>query len=305
MNSKTLIVVVGTTAIGKTALAISLAKGLDTEILSADSRQFYREMQIGTAVPDAEQLQEVPHHFIQHLSIEDSYNVGQFEEDALQKLNLIFAKKDHAVLVGGSGLYIDAVVQGLDKFPPVPDNIRDTLNKELEEQGLQQLQKELQRVDPEYYAKIDPENPHRVIRALEVHRASGKPFSSFLGKKKSARAFNCVFVGLNAPRELVYERINTRVDEMIESGLVEEARNLYPSRRLSALQTVGYQELFRHFDGEYKLELAVSEIKKNTRRYAKRQLTWFNKREDIQWFSWNTPHSEILDYIMNISAVNK
>ncbi|WP_435622629.1 tRNA (adenosine(37)-N6)-dimethylallyltransferase MiaA [Flagellimonas sp.] len=283
MSSKKLIVVVGPTAIGKTKLAIALANHFDSHIISSDSRQFFKEMQIGTAVPSKEELAEVPHHCIQHISIQQSYSVGDFEKDALTFLEKWYEDNDCAVLVGGSGLYTDAVVYGLDKFPDVPSHIREELNSILDHQGIESLQKELYEKDPVYYDKVDLLNPHRIIRALEVIRSTDKPFSSFLNKERQQRPFDAIYVGITAAREIIYERINLRVDEMMKVGLLEEAKSLYPFRHLNALQTVGYKELFQFFDGDITLDVAISEIKKNTRRFAKRQLTWLRKNPNILW----------------------
>ncbi len=300
MDKKPLLIcVVGPTAIGKTALSIELAKAFDTEILSADSRQFFKEMKIGTAVPSSEELAAAPHHFIQNLSIHDDYSVGDFEKDALRLLNDLFSKHNIVIMVGGSGLYIDAVVKGLDVFPEVPAAIREGLNKELEEKGLETLQQELQEADPDYYDRVDIQNPHRVIRALEVCRVSGQPYSSFLNQSHAERPFHTLYIGLQAERETVYERINQRVDIMVTQGLVAEAKALLPYKQLNAMQTVGYRELFRHFDGEWTLEEAISEIKKNTRRFAKRQGTWFKKNPNIHWFDYKTPVLEIVDFVKN------
>ncbi|MDC8004960.1 tRNA (adenosine(37)-N6)-dimethylallyltransferase MiaA [Aureisphaera galaxeae] len=298
MEPKPLLVcVVGPTAIGKTALSIELAKAFATEIISADSRQFFKEMSIGTAVPSPEELAAAPHHFIQNLSIEDEYSVGDFERDTLVLLESLFQKHSIVILVGGSGLYVDAVVKGLDTFPEVSSEIRESLVSELEEKGLAHLQQELKEVDPTHFEKVDIQNPHRVIRALEVFRASGQPYSSFLNAPNAKRPFNTLHIGLSADREIVYDRINKRVDLMIEAGLVKEAEALFPHRQLNALQTVGYRELFGHFEGELSLEEAISEIKKNTRRFAKRQGTWFRKNENIHWFDYTTPTEEIVTFV--------
>ncbi len=284
MALKYLISVVGPTAIGKTNLAIALAKHYKTEIVSADSRQFFKEMQIGTAVPSKEELAAVPHHFIQHKSIFESYSVGDFEKEALALLSNLFKKHDCVIMVGGSGLYVDAVTKGLDEFPDVDPGIREDLNKELKEKGIVELQNQLKLLDETQYAKIDIENPHRLIRALEVCIGSGLPYSSFLNKKKTKRPFQTITIGLQADRQVIYDRINRRVDIMINEGLLKEARIMYPHRALNALQTVGYKELFNYFDGEWALDFAISEIKKNTRRFAKRQLTWYRKNNKILWF---------------------
>ena len=279
-----LINILGPTAIGKTSLSIKIANYYQTEIISADSRQFYKEMKIGTAVPEIEELKAAPHHFIQHISVENDYSVGDFEKEAIQKLEDVFKEKQLVVMVGGSGLYIKAVTEGLDDFPDVDPEIRQNLNSHLEKDGIDWLQKKLFVLDPEYYKNADVQNPHRLIRALEICIATGKPFFSFLNQDKRNRNFKTINIGLTANREMIYERINQRVDIMIENGLVEEAKALYPQRNLNALNTVGYKELFKYFDGDWDLETAISEIKKNTRRFAKRQLTWFRKDDTIKWF---------------------
>ncbi len=305
MRKKKLICVLGPTAIGKTSLGIALAKHFNTEIISADSRQFFKEMKIGTAVPTAEELQEAPHHFIQHISVKDSYSVGQFEKDALNKLEELFQKHDVVIAVGGSGLYVKALVDGLDKFPEVPKEIRQELNDIHKQKGISPLQKELMDVDASYAQKINLENPHRIIRALEVYRASGQKFSSFLGQARSQRKFESLKIGLTAPREVIYKRIEQRVDIMIEQGLIQEAKSLIEQQALNALNTVGYKELFRYFSGEWTKEFAISEIKKNTRRFAKRQLTWFRNQEAIEWFEYNLPKEEITNQIEKLIKNSK
>lgn len=295
--SKILISVIGPTGIGKTKLAISLAKHFNTEIISADSRQFYREMTIGTAVPNAEELAAAPHHFIQHKSIFDSYSVGDFEREAISFLDAFFETHQIAILVGGSGLYVDAVTHGLDTFPEVDPSIREELNQILSDEGLAILQEQLKQLDPEYFAKVDLENPHRVVRALEICKASGFPYSSFLNKAKPKRSFKNLIVGIKADRELIYDRINKRVDLMIENGQVAEAKQLHSHAKLNALQTVGYRELFAYFDGVNDLDFAISEIKKNTRRFAKRQLTWYRKREDILWLNFDLDSKQAIELI--------
>lgn len=297
MNKKYLIVVVGPTAIGKTSLSIALASKFNTDILSADSRQFFKEMSIGTAAPTKKELTQAPHHFIHHLSIEEDYSVGDFEEDALEKLEELFKTHREVIMVGGSGLYVDAVTKGLDEFPQVDPEIRESLNQQIKEEGLASLQKELQRLDPEYYTKADIQNPHRLIRALEISIGTGKPYSSFRKNTSAERFFKTIFIGLTAERQTVYERINRRVELMMEEGLLEEARRLYERRDLNALNTVGYKEIFRHLDGEWSLEKAVEEIKKNTRRFAKRQFTWFKKNEEIHWFDHTTPSEKIIAFL--------
>ena len=294
---KYLISVVGATAIGKTALSIKLATYFQTEIISCDSRQFYKEMSIGTAVPSEKELAAAKHHFIQNRSIHDDYSVGQFEKEALQKIEELHKTHDVVIMVGGSGLYADAVTKGLDYFPPVAPEIRIRLNEKLDNEGLSSLQKELKILDPETYETIELENPHRVIRALEVCIGSGEKYSSFKNKPKAARNFKTIKIGLQADRQLMYDRINKRVDIMVNEGLLEEAEKLYPERELNALQTVGYRELFEYFSGEWDVEFAISEIKKNTRRFAKRQVTWNKKDEGIQWFEFDTPIENITDFL--------
>ncbi len=294
---KFLISVVGPTAIGKTSLAISLAKHYKTEIVSADSRQFFKEMQIGTAVPSKKELATVPHHFIQHKSILENYSVGDFEKEAIALLSHLYKKHDFVIMVGGSGLYVDAVTKGLDEFPDVDPGIRKDLNKKLKEKGIVELQNQLKLLDESQYAKIDIENPHRLIRALEICIGSGQPYSSFLNKKKTNRPFKTITISLKADRQVIYDRINQRVDQMIEEGLLKEARKMHPHSALNALQTVGYKELFKYFDGEWDLDFAISEIKKNTRRFAKRQLTWYRKNEELIWFDYDEDKANIFKTI--------
>ena len=296
-NNKYLICIVGPTAIGKTALSIKIANYFSTEIISADSRQFYKEMNIGTAVPSLEELKAAPHHFIQNRSIFEDYNVGDFERDVIELLDSLFNKHQVVVMVGGSGLYVDAVVKGLDKFPEVSNKIKETLKKEYDEFGIEQLQKELKEKDPDYYSKVDLQNHHRVIRALGVCRAQELPYSSFLRTENMPRNFNTLFIGLTSERELIYNRINQRVDIMVKEGLIEEAKKLHENKSLNALQTVGYKELFRYFEGDFSKEEALEEIKKNTRRFAKRQGTWFRKNETITWFDYQTEESKIINFI--------
>ena len=297
---KKIIAITGPTASGKTALAIKLAQALNTEIISADSRQFYREMSIGTAVPEPEELAAAKHHFIQHISIHQAYNVGDYEQDFLRLSKELFQKHDIIILVGGSGLYIDAACKGLDNLPPRNESIRTELEKKLAEKGIDVLQAELQKLDPEHYEKIDKKNPHRLIRAIEILRQSGGKKMSELLQNKPQRDFECIYLGLNTERAKLYKRINKRVDIMMQKGLLDEARKLYPYRDLQALQTVGYRELFSYFDGDIVLDLAVSEIKKNTRRFAKRQLTWFRKNKEIRWFDIDYDLEEILSYLQDL-----
>ena len=277
MSNKTLIYIAGPTGIGKTKLSIDLAKKFQTEIISCDSRQFYKEMRIGTAVPSKDQLKEVKHHFIQNKSIHDDYTVGDFEIDAINKIGDIFKKNDKIIMVGGSGLYADAVMFGLDKFPKVPSKVRGQIYQFYQTHGLKSLQQLLLEKDPKYYTRVDKNNPVRLIRALEISIASDKPYTSFLRKKENKREFISKVLVLSCERSLLYSKINKRVDSMIAAGLELEAKKLLEYRGLSPLKTVGYKEFFPYFDGDVSFEKAVSEIKKNTRRYAKRQITWIKK----------------------------
>lgn len=295
-----LITVIGATAIGKTALSIKLAKHFHTEIISCDSRQFYTEMNIGTAVPSKEELTAVNHHFIQNRSIFEDYSVGQFEKDALTKINELFSKNNVVIMVGGSGLYTNAVINGLDYFPKVSTEIRLNLNKLLELKGIKPLQNQLKKLDIESYNSIEIDNPHRLIRALEICIGSGETYSSFKNKPKEIRNFTPIKIGLNADREIMYNRINERVDIMINEGLLEEAEQLYKHKNLNALQTVGYRELFEYFNGNFTLEFAISEIKKNTRRFAKRQITWNKKDENILWFNFEENTKILIDKIESL-----
>jgi len=296
-KKKILISICGPTAVGKTALSIWLARQFQTEIISCDSRQFFKEMKIGTASPSEEELALVPHHFIHHLSIFESYSVGDFEREALKKIQDIFNKHSTVIMVGGSGLYERAITQGLDHFPEVSAGIRESLNDQFEREGIKPLQEKLSVLDPEFYQKIDLQNHQRLIRALEICIGTGKPYSFFRKNQLKERSFNILKIGLKIDREDLYQRINLRVDKMMEAGLLKEVETLYPYRKLNALQTVGYSELFDFFDGEITLEEAMEEIKKNTRRFAKRQLTWFNKDVCIRWFN---PEEEekIMEYIL-------
>lgn len=295
--TETLISIVGPTAIGKTALSIKLAKHFDSEIISADSRQFYKEMQIGTAVPDQDELSTIPHHFIQHKSINDNYNVGDFEREAISKIEELHLNNPKVIMVGGSGLYVKAVTKGLDYFPEVDANIRTHLNKQLELEGIASLQSQLKTLDKSTYDTIAIDNPQRVIRALEICLGSGQPYSSFLTNPEKNRKFRTLSIGLNAERSIIYDRINKRVDLMIENELLKEVEALMPYKNLNALNTVGYKELFDYFEGKSSLEFAISEIKKNTRRFAKRQLTWFRKDDTISWFDFETDVKDIIQII--------
>jgi len=293
---KYLVVIAGPTAIGKTDLSLSIAKKYHTDILSCDSRQFYKEMNIGTAVPTIDKLAQVKHHFIQNLSIKQNYSVGKFEIDALNKIEELHQTKDVIVMVGGSGLYLDTVCSGLNDFPDVSKKLRDELNSRFNNEGIEPLISQLNKLDPEYHEEVDKTNPHRVIRALEICISSGKSFSSFRKQQKKKRNFKSIKLILSRDREDLYNRINQRVDMMMAKGLLEEAKNVYEYRAYNALQTVGYKELFRYFDGEWDLETAISQIKKNTRRYAKRQMTWFRRDPETVFFH-PSEEFEILKYL--------
>ena len=300
---KYLIVVVGPTAIGKTALSIKLAKHFTAEIISCDSRQFFKEMKIGTAVPSEDELASANHHFIQNKSIYDEYTVGDFEKEALSKLDSLFESNNFAIMVGGSGLYVNAVLQGFDTFPEIDAQIRTNVKADYETLGLKYLQDKLKETDADYYEfllKTNPQtlqNPQRLMRFVEVGLGTGKPYSSFLNQEKKQRNFTTIIIGLEANREELYDRINFRVEQMIEAGLIAEAKNLFENKNLNALQTVGYRELFEYFDKKNTLDFAVEEIKKNTRRFAKRQMTWFKRTENIHWFDYKTDVSKITQYI--------
>ena len=280
MKQPKLLYVAGPTASGKTSLAIALAKHFKSEILSCDSRQFYREMHIGTAVPTKEELKQVPHHFVQHLSVHDPYSVGDYTRDALTLLPRLFQKHEVVIMVGGSGMYADAVMYGLDEFPEVDPAIRPQLTAIYQQEGIEVLQDLLREHDLRHYQIVDKQNPHRLIRALEVSLSTGKPYSSFLGKKQSPDFFTAKTVIIDWERDQLYERINQRVEIMIKAGLEEEARDLLEHKQLNALQTVGYREWFSHFNGQWNREKTIEEIKKNSRRYAKRQTTWFRRATD-------------------------
>ncbi|MRX38898.1 tRNA (adenosine(37)-N6)-dimethylallyltransferase MiaA [Flavobacterium sp. LC2016-23] len=300
---KYLITIVGPTAIGKTALSIALAQHFKCEIVSCDSRQFFKEMTIGTAVPNQEELQAAQHHFIQNKSIFENYTVGDYEKEALAKIETLFQTNDYVILIGGSGLYVDAILKGFDEFPEINPEVRSEVNSNYEKLGINYLQEKLKELDPEYYQKITLENPQtlqnpqRMMRFTEVCIGTGKPYSSFLNQKKNNRNFTPVLIGLDAERQVIYNRINQRVDIMMDHGLLEEAKRLYPDKALNALQTVGYRELFSYFDGEFTLPFAIEEIKKNTRRFSKRQLTWFKRNENTKWFDYATDRKQIIAYV--------
>ena len=283
-DDRLLIVIAGPTAVGKTSVGIQLARNFSTEIISADSRQFFREMKIGTAVPSTEELSLAKHHFVHQLSIHETYNISRFEADTLALLDKLFLQHRVVLMVGGSGLYINAVCNGIDILPDPDPEIRIMLKDLLAASGINALVDELMQVDPDYAKQVELSNPARLIRALEICRITGVPYSSLRSNKPKQRTFRILKLGLELPRELLYRRINDRVDGMMDSGLFEEALALYPYRHLNALNTVGYRELFDHIDGLTSLEFAVTKIKINSRRYAKRQLTWFKKDPEYRWF---------------------
>ncbi len=294
---KYLITIVGPTAIGKTSLSIALAQHFNCEIISCDSRQFFKEMQIGTAVPSIEELAAAQHHFIQNKSIFENYTVGDFEKEAISKLDELFLTNNYVVMVGGSGLYVDAVLKGFDDFPEIEASVREEVTSNYEKLGIAYLQTELEKRDPDYFSVVAKENPQRMMRALEVCIGTGKPYSSFLNQKKNTRNFTPILIGLEAERSVIYNRINQRVDIMAYEGLLTEAKDLFPNKDLNALQTVGYRELFSYFKDEISLEFAIEEIKKNTRRFAKRQLTWFKRNENTKWFDYLEERQNIIEYI--------
>ncbi|NNC95705.1 MAG: tRNA (adenosine(37)-N6)-dimethylallyltransferase MiaA [Chitinophagales bacterium] len=293
---KNLIVICGPTASGKTDVAIHLATELNCDIVNADSRQVYAEMNIGTAKPTDEQLQQVKHHLISSRSIFQGYSAGEFMTDAKSKIDELFIDMSFVVLVGGSGLYIKAITEGLDIFPEVDPEIREELNRAFAEEGIEYLQNLLKQKDPAYFAEVDLDNPRRLIRALEVYITSGKPYSHFLAQNAVKPDYNVVKIGIETDRNVLYDQINSRVNEMIEMGLVHEAKDLLEHKEINALQTVGYQELFDYLDGEIELEEAIDKIKQNSRRYAKRQMTWFRKDEEIEWFE-RSATDEIVKFI--------
>lgn len=284
LHKKTLISIVGPTAIGKTALAIQIARHFATEIISADSRQFFKEMAIGTAKPNEEELAAAKHHFIDSHSVSQLFSTGDFEVEGLKILDEIFQKHNVAIMVGGSGLYVNALLNGLDEMPDIDLSIREKLNRQFEEEGLAVIQNQLAESDPEYFAKVDQQNPQRMIRGLEVFLSTGQKLSSMLSATKKERPFNIIKIGLNTDRTVLYNRINQRVDQMIADGLLEEVKSLTPFKQYNALNTVGYSEIFDYFDGKLSLQEAIDAIKQNTRRFAKRQLTWFRRDEETNWF---------------------
>ena len=299
MNNQ-LVTIIGPTAIGKTGLAIKIAEFYKTEIVSADSRQFYRELNIGTAKPSSSELSKIKHHLINNKSIHEQYNINDFEKDAIESINSIFNKNKVAVLVGGSGLFINSVLYGLDEIPEIDENIRNSLYSDMDSLGIKVLQEKLKLLDPNSYDNIDIDNPRRLIRALEVTIGSDKPYSSFLKKTKKNRDFNVITIGLNQDRAELYEKINTRVDNMIKGGLIDEVKGLYELKNLKTLNTIGYSEVFKYIDEIYSKDECINEIKKNTRRYAKRQLTWFKSIKNIKWVSTNYDLKDVLNHIEHL-----
>ncbi len=301
--AKFLITIVGPTAIGKTALSITLAQHFKCDIVSCDSRQFYKEMTIGTAVPDIHELASAKHHFIQNKSIFENYTVGDYEKEAIAKLNELYLTNDYVILVGGSGLYVDAILKGFDSFPEIHSSVRLEVNSNYEKLGIQYLQEQLKNLDLKYHTKLSLENPQtlqnpqRMMRFIEVCLGSGQPYSSFLNQTQNKRNFTPILIGLEAERSVIYNRINQRVEIMLQQGLLNEVKVLYPNKILNALQTVGYRELFGHFDGDFTLPFAIEEIKKNTRRFSKRQITWFKRNENTKWFDYLTTKNDIISHI--------
>ena len=291
---KKLISIIGTTGIGKTKLAIEIAKHFETEIISCDSRQFFKEMNIGTATPSPEELAEVPHHFIGNLSVQDYYSIGQYEKEAIQKIEELFQKHDIVILVGGSMMYEKAVIEGLHDLPEANEENQIKVEKILEEDGIEKLQNILKDLDPEYFNKVDKDNPRRLFRAIDIIWQTGKSYTQNISEQMNQRDFEVIRIGIQAPRETIYDRINQRVDLMLENGLLKEAESLIPFKNNLALQTVGYSELFKYFDGTWTLDFALEEIKKNSRRFAKRQLTWYRKEENINWVNFENSLQESL-----------
>lgn len=301
----TLIVVLGPTGVGKSNVSIQLAKYYHSEIISADSRQFFRELCIGTAVPSAEELNEVPHHFIQSKSIHDYYNVSEFETEVLSLFDQLFSTKNPLILTGGSMLYVDTICKGIDDIPTVTPEIRTEVVQWYEDNGLEALQQRLQELDPEYYLKVDLNNPKRLLHAVEICVMTGKTFSSFRKNTVKKRPFRIVKIGINQDRSKLYDRINSRVDAMMEAGLLDEAKTVYPHRSLNSLNTVGYKELFEFLDGACSLDEAVDLIKRNSRRYARKQLTWFRRDQEIKWFEPEQVHDIILYTNQILSQINE
>lgn len=297
---KTLISIIGSTGIGKTKLAIEMAKHFGTEIISCDSRQFFKEMKIGTATPTDEELAQAKHHFIGHLSVQDYYSIGQYEEDALEKIEEIFEEKDFAVLVGGSMMYEKAVVEGLNDLPEANAENQEKLQKIWDEEGLEKLQEILKNLDEEYYNVVHKENPRRLLRAIDVIWQTGRKYSEIIAEPKHKRDFKVIRIGINAPREIMYERINLRVDKMLEIGLIDEVKSLTEFQKLVPLQTVGYTEIFKYLEGTWDLDFAIEEIKKNSRRYAKRQETWNRKVENVTWLPYDYSEEQLDEILSKI-----
>ena len=297
---KRLISIIGTTGIGKTKLAIEIAKYFRTEIISCDSRQFFKEMIIGTATPSSEELAEVPHHFIGNLSVQDYYSIGQYEKEALRKIEELFQKHDVVVLVGGSMMYEKAVIQGLHDLPEANEENQRQLEQILEEDGIGKLQNILEDLDPEYFNKVDKDNPRRLFRGIDIIWQTGKTYTANISEQMNQRDFEVIRIGLQAPRETIYERINQRVDLMVQNGLLQEVESLIPFKSNLALQTVGYSELFKYFEGTWTLDFALEEIKKNTRRFSKRQLTWYRKEENINWVNFENSVEESLSLLSKL-----
>jgi len=304
LPSRYLVVIAGPTAVGKTALAIQLAKHFRSVIISADSRQFYRELSIGTAKPNEEQLKEIPHYFVNNKSINELYGAGHFEKEAIDCLTELFEAHSILFMVGGSGLYIDAVLNGVDEFIDIPPTVRETLNTRFKEEGITWLQNELKHHDPEYFNKVDVNNSQRIVRALEVFTHTGIPYSKFLNREKPDRNFTPIKILINTERKELYERIDRRVDEMMKLGLLEEAKKFLDRRSLNALKTVGYKELYNHLDGTYGIDTAVEKIKQHTRNYAKRQLTWFKNKDVFQEFDSNDLE-KIIEHINRLTNKNR
>ena len=297
---KTLISIIGSTGIGKTKLAIEMAKHIGAEIISCDSRQFFKEMKIGTATPTDEELAQAKHHFIGHLSVQEYYSIGQYEEDALEKIEEIFEKNDFAVLVGGSMMYEKAVVEGLNDLPEANAENQEKLQKILDEEGLEKLQEILKNLDEEYYNVVHKENPRRLLRAIDVIWQTGRKYSEIIAEPKHKRDFKVIRIGITAPREIMYERINLRVDKMLEKGLIDEVKSLTKYQNLVPLQTVGYTEIFKYLEGTWDLDFAVEEIKKNSRRYAKRQETWNRKVENVTWLPYDYSEEQLHEILSKI-----
>lgn len=296
--NKYLIVLTGPTGIGKTSIGINIAKHFNTEIVSSDSRQIFKELTIGTAVPSKKEISTIKHHFIQTLSIKDDYNASKYENDALDIINSLFRKYNLVLLVGGSMMYIDAVCNGIDVMPDSDPEIRNSLKEKLEKEGLESLRFQLKKLDPEYYHNVDLKNPNRIIHALEISIMTGKPYSTFRSNQKKDRPFSIIKIGLNCDREVLHNRINSRVDQMITAGLEDEAQRFYKLKHLNSLNTVGYREFFSYFDKNITREKAIELIKRNSRRYARKQLTWFRRDKEMNWFDPEQTN-EIINFITN------